>query len=257
MRYYVTADVHGYFDELKKALAEQGYFTDTEPHKLVICGDLYDRGKQASALQAFILDLMEKEEIILIRGNHEDLALDLLQGWYDGSYLKYHHHSNGTIDTVCQLTGATLDNLRYRPEVVEKRLAVNPYIQEIIPSMKDYYETAHYIFVHGWIPCTAIKLSPEHTEYVSIPDWRNADAALWSKARWINGMAAAHAGITEAGKTIVCGHWHCSFGHVKYEGKGGEFDNDPDFSPYCAKGILAIDACTAVSGKVNCIVIDD
>ena len=138
MRYYVTADVHGYFDELKKALAEQGYFTDTAPHKLVICGDLYDRGKQASALQAFILDLMEKEEIILIRGNHEDLALDLLQGWYDGSYLKYHHHSNGTIDTVCQLTGTTPDNLKYRPEVVEKRLADNPYIQEIIPSMKDY-----------------------------------------------------------------------------------------------------------------------
>ena len=200
---------------------------------------------------------MEKEEIILIRGNHEDLALDLLRGWYDGSYLKYHHHSNGTIDTVCQLTGTTPDNLRYRPEVVEKRLADNPYIQIIIPSMKDYYETAHYIFVHGWIPCTTIKLSPEHTEYVPIPDWRNADAALWSKARWINGMAAAHAGITETGKTIVCGHWHCSFGHAKYEGKGGEFDNNPDFSPYCAKGILAIDACTAVSGKVNCIVIDD
>ena len=163
MRYYVTADVHGYFDELKKALAEQGYFTDTETHKLVICGDLYDRGKQASALQAFILDLMEKEEIILIRGNHEDLALDLLRGWYDGSYLKYHHHSNGTIDTVCQLTGTTPDNLRYRPEVVEKRLADNPYIQEIIPAMKDYYETAHYIFVHGWIPCTTINLSPEQS----------------------------------------------------------------------------------------------
>ena len=257
MRYYVTADVHGYFDELKKALAEQGYFTDTDPHKLIICGDLYDRGKQASALQAFILDLMEKNEVILIRGNHEDLTLDLLQGWYDGSYLKYHHHSNGTIDTVCQLTGATPDNLRFRPEVVEKRLANNPYIQEIIPAMKDYYETEHYIFVHGWIPCTTIKRSPEHTEYVSIPDWRNADAALWSKSRWINGMAAAHAGITETGKTIVCGHWHCSFGHAKYEGKGGEFDNNPDFSPYCAKGILAIDACTAVSGKVNCIVIDD
>ena len=117
--------------------------------------------------------------------------------------------------------------------------------------------TTGYIFVHGWIPCTTIKLSPEHTEYVPIPDWRNAGATLWSKARWINGMAAAHAGITETGKTIVCGHWHCSFGHAKYEGKGREFDNDPDFSPYCAKGILAIDACTAVSGKVNCIVIDD
>ena len=27
-------------------------------------------------------------------------------------------------------------------------------IQTIIPSMLDYYDTSHYIFVHGWIPCT-------------------------------------------------------------------------------------------------------
>ena len=47
MKYYVTADVHGYFTELKTALAEQGFFEDTEPHKLVICGDLYDRGTKS------------------------------------------------------------------------------------------------------------------------------------------------------------------------------------------------------------------
>ena len=46
MKYYVTADVHGYFTELKTALAVQGFFEDTEPHKLVICGDLYDRGTE-------------------------------------------------------------------------------------------------------------------------------------------------------------------------------------------------------------------
>lgn len=46
MKYYVTADVHGYFTELKTALAEQGFFEDTEPHKLVILGDLYDRGTE-------------------------------------------------------------------------------------------------------------------------------------------------------------------------------------------------------------------
>ena len=40
-------------------------------------------------------------------------------------------------------------------------------------------------------------------------------------------------------------------------GKGGEFENDPDFSPYYGEGIIALDACTAFSKKVNCIVIDD
>lgn len=70
-------------------------------------------------------------------------------------------------------------------------------------------------------------------------------------------MEAAHCGVTEPGKAIVCGHWHCSFGHSHYEGKGGEFDNAPDFTPYYGNGIIALDACTVLSRKVNCIVIDD
>lgn len=80
MRYYVTADVHGYFSELRSALAEKGFFEDTEPHKLIICGDIYDRGTETLELQSFILDLMSKDEVILIRENHEDgegiIALD-------------------------------------------------------------------------------------------------------------------------------------------------------------------------------------
>lgn len=70
-------------------------------------------------------------------------------------------------------------------------------------------------------------------------------------------MEAAHNGIVENGKTIVCGHWHCSFGHAYYEGDGGEFDNAPNFTPYYGKGIIALDACTPVSKMVNCIVIED
>ena len=34
------------------------------------------------------------------------------------------------------------------------------------------------------------------------------------------------------GKTILCGHWHSSYGHWKYEHSGSEFDEDADFSPY-------------------------
>ena len=62
---------------------------------------------------------------------------------------------------------------------------------------------------------------------------------------------------TEKGKTIVCGHWHCSFGHSHYENDGGEFDNNPNFTPYYGDGIIALDACTVISKKVNCIIIED
>lgn len=70
-------------------------------------------------------------------------------------------------------------------------------------------------------------------------------------------MAAAYNGIYEENKTIVCGHWHCSYGHSILENKGNEFSEDADFSPYYGKGIIAIDACTSYSKKVNCIVIED
>lgn len=257
MRYYVTADVHGYFRELKKALMEQGFFEDPQPHKLIICGDLFDRGTEALPLQAFILELMAKDQVILIRGNHEDLTLNLINNWHRRSYLQSHHHTNGTIDTLCQLTGYSSRDLYTNTENVGRAFLKNPYIQELIPAMVNYFETDHYIFVHGWIPCMPISVASNEMEYVPIPDWRNADTDMWDKARWINGMEAAHGGIVEEGKTIICGHWHCSFGHSRYEHDGGEFDNNPNFAPYYGNGIIALDACTPVSGKVNCIVIED
>ena len=73
MKYYVTADVHGFYTEFCKALEDAGYFTDPEPHRLIILGDLFDRGREAVEMQAFILDLLAQSAVILVRGNHEDL----------------------------------------------------------------------------------------------------------------------------------------------------------------------------------------
>ena len=256
MRYYVTADVHGYFSELNVALAEKGFFEDKGPHKLIICGDIYDRGTEALELQNFILDLMLREEVILIRGNHEDLALELLNNWNKGSFLQRHHLSNGTVDTVLQLTETTLEQLSTESDEIYKKLSKNPFIQNIIPAMVDFYETEHYIFTHGWIPCTIIR-NNYSKKYFPIEEWRNAGVQAWNSARWINGMEAACNKIIEKDKTIVCGHWHCSFGHSRYEGDGGEFDNNPNFTPYYGEGVIALDACTPVSRVVNCIVIED
>lgn len=257
MRYYVVADPHGYYSALMEALEEGGFFKDEQPHKLIICGDLFDRGPEAVQLQQFVLNLMREDKVILIRGNHEDLALQMLNTWHRESYWQYHHRANGTVDTVCQLTGSTMDALFYNAERIGRGFLNGPYVQRIIPQMVNYFETTRYIFVHGWIPSTSVQIDDSHTQYVKIPDWRNASEEQWSKARWINGMLAAHTGAVEDGKTIVCGHWHCSYGHAHYERNGGEFDNNPDFSPYYGKGIIALDACTASTHKVNCIAIDN
>ena len=50
MRYYAVADTHGYYSILERALKEAGFFEDKEPSKLIVCGDLLDRGAKAKAL---------------------------------------------------------------------------------------------------------------------------------------------------------------------------------------------------------------
>lgn len=258
MRYYVVSDIHGFFDELKTALTKAGFFEDKKPHKLVICGDLLDRGKQSLQVQSFVLDLLEKDQVILIRGNHEDLLLEMIKQWDEKSFFYHYHNSNGTLGTVLQLTKSKDSDLLFRPNTVKQKLLESPFVKNIMPSMLDYYETANYIFVHGWIPCFIDNwIDVNKPLYSFNPNWRNSTKNQWNDCRWINGQEAAFNKIIEPHKTIVCGHWHCSFGHANYEGKGKEFDHNSDFSPYYSKGIIAIDGATAYSKMVNCIVLED
>ena len=248
MKYYVTADLHGFFSVFRDALEKKGFFLDQEPHKLIILGDLFDRGNEAILLQDFILRMMEQDSIILIRGNHEDLFEEMITTDHSLSHRK--HVMNGTYDTALQLTG-------YDPAAVECRYfdfaaeaRKTPYFASILPTMLNYYETEHYIFTHGWIPCAI-----NRDNLLLDPNWRNATEEQWRSARWINGMDAAQTCMTE--KTVVCGHWHASYGHAVYEHKGSEFGPGADFSPYYAPRIIALDACTASSRKVNVIVVED
>ena len=54
MKYFVSADVHGFFDEWIYALEEKRFNMDNPEHMLIVCGDLFDRGNQAKELQAHL-----------------------------------------------------------------------------------------------------------------------------------------------------------------------------------------------------------
>lgn len=90
--------------------------------------------------------------------------------------------------------------------------------------------------------------------FVENPDWRSASAADWKKARWFNGMDLAP--FKTEHKTVVCGHWHASYGHNLAEGSP-EFGPGSVFTPYYGEGIIAIDGCTVVTGIVNVLVLNE
>ena len=248
MRFYVTADVHGFYSPFREALEAAGYFSDTEAHQLVILGDLFDRGKEAPQMQDFVLQQMEEGGILLIKGNHEDLFEDLVT--VDRGIAYEHHLHNGTYDTALQLTGRSILLAETGNWELAWEARRTPFYREIIPAMRDYYETERYIFAHGWLPGI-----DENGLWRYRADWRDADGEEWRRARWINGMDAARTFPEE--KTVLCGHWHASYGHAKYEKKGREFGPEADFSPYYGPKVIALDACTAVSGRVNVLVLED
>ena len=250
MRYYVVSDVHGFYTPLMKALTEAGYFADSTPHRLVVCGDLLDRGKEAVKMQDFVLGLMECNETILIRGNHEDLFEELVT--IDKGLPFSHHLQNGTYGTALQLTGLASGEAMVQNFAFADAARKTPYYRTIIPATRDYYETERYIFVHGWIP--SVRERNGGCSYIA--NWREASEQEWRRAQWYNGILAART-ATDENKTIVCGHWHTSYGHSRFEKKGPEFGEDADFSPYYAPGMIALDACTTRSGFVNCIVLED
>ena len=256
MRYYVLSDPHGFYTKMVEALYNKGFFTDTVPRKLIICGDLLDRGKEALKMQELILHLIRNQDIVLIRGNHEDLALEFLvranNYLSDKLYLPFtHHYRNGTVDSFLQLTGITLSEAMSDIPAFVKEARRTAYVRNIIPAMKDYFETEHYVFVHGWIPCITDSRMHRPKEFYYDPNWRDASPSDWENARWYNGIDCACSwNVKEPNKTIVCGHFHASYGHFNFGDSKAEFGNDADFSPFYSEGIIAIDACTAYSGKV-------
>lgn len=248
-KYFIVSDVHGFYNELREALKGKGFDINNSEHNLIICGDMFDRGQEAVKLLDFLVKMKKKNRIILIRGNHEDLMEDCLMQLAEGVNISHHHWSNGTLDTIAQLTD------------IDKYMLVAgcySYNRDIKPKMKkyfnlvkdslDYYELDNYIFTHGFIP-----LGSEDTRYKYDPDWRNATKEEWDSARWDCGFDLRR--FNETGKKIVVGHWHCSYAWSQVKGTS-EFREDAIWDIYEDDKIVCIDRCTAYTHKVNVMVVE-
>lgn len=244
MKYFIVSDVHSYFDIMKEALDRAGFDKDSPEHIFVSLGDLLDRGRQPRECLQFVNSLERK---ILIRGNHEDLMEEMIAIRYPRS----HDLSNGTWYSAVDLTKK--DNVIDVFESMKKDKDYNDYISSTV----DYYEIKTSIFVHGWIPCFYWEsFNGYRHDWSKNTDWRNTSD--WKPYRWLNGMEAWKNGIIEKNKTIFCGHWHTSFGNYRYHQSGDcEFGNTADFGPFIDTGIVALDACTAYSKKINVFVLEE
>ena len=73
---FVVSDIHGCYEQFVKLLA----YWDKNM-KLVILGDLIDRGEASKRVVQEVMNLKEiyKNQVVVLRGNHEDMFLNFLQ----------------------------------------------------------------------------------------------------------------------------------------------------------------------------------
>ena len=242
---FVISDVHGYYYEMLDALDNAGFDPNNEDHWLISCGDHFDRGPCPEDVMTYLTLLPRK---VLIKGNHEDLLMECI----DRGYGLSHDFSNRTVQTILDFAPNA------QPFHVACAVAYER-IENFIGSMVNYFETKNYIFVHSWVPLNCDDDFPPYyirgRKFSKMEDWREANDVEWEDARWGNPFAMAEQGLLPD-KTLVFGHWHCSAGWAQLEGRSA-FGEDAKFEPFYGDGFISIDACTARSGKVNCLVIED
>lgn len=133
MRLIVISDIHGNDNLFRKALKT---ISLKKVDTLILIGDLIDRGKYSKNVldTLFLLKNSGFENIIYIRGNHEQMLLDA----YEDENKEYIWLKNGGDKTLQSF------KVNFCNEIP------NEYIQ-LLQSSIFYYETNDYIFVHGGI----------------------------------------------------------------------------------------------------------
>lgn len=243
-QFFVCSDIHSAYTPWMEALTSAGFDESNPRHKIILCGDLFDRMGESSKVYKFAKDMLEKGKLIYVKGNHEQLLVDCCHRGYPLS----HDIHNGTARTI--------EDLGYGigfEDWCEYTLAK---IRPLRNKMVNYFETKNYIFVHSWIPVNEVGCD----KYEYKEDWREATDSEWEAAMWGNPFFKAQDGLNKTSKTIVFGHWHCSTGHAIDSGfEIGEFEPRAIWDPYINETtkIIGIDRCTAHTGKVNVIVIED
>lgn len=251
IKYFCSSDIHSFYDEWIIALENKGFELSNPDHKIIVCGDLFDRGDKSIECYDFLKEMKKQNRLTYIRGNHEDLLTDCVRDVRLGSrHIGNHHVSNGTVKTLSQfmrcseydLLCSCFDDNTF--DQVSSEL-----LQFINSTCVDYFELGDKVFVHGWVPT----IVDENNCEIIHENWRDGD---WKHARWKCGFDAWRCKLVPEGKTVVCGHWHTSYGWSEFRGRS-EWGYDAEFVPFVDSGIVAIDACTAYTHMVNVVIFDE
>ena len=148
MRTFVVGDIHGRCAQLLNLLDMLP--RDAQKDALVFLGDLIDRGADAPGCVEHIMKLRREspERVICLRGNHEQMLLDFV----DGQATIWLTPVTGGERTFEQYTGRAV-RVHSEQDLEEMRRVFAESVPrehlEFMQSLPFYYEDDHAIYVHA------------------------------------------------------------------------------------------------------------
>lgn len=262
MNYYVFSDVHGCLGPLLEALAAAGYDDGNPAHHLLFLGDAFDKPspwRDDYGVYIYLRCAVEAGKLTWILGNHD--------AWLASS-IRDGHANHFTRDTVRLLA----EGLAPGQDLADERACIDVLAAYGVGAFLDtygvdYYETAHYVFTHAFVPWSRKQgRIDEH--------WRDAERTRWNACRSENGMKRVMDGLRISDKTLVSGHVGACYGniclrHPDVMRDSAAFDkiaaavkhnarqNADYFRAYVGDGVIGMDGWAYATGMVNVLVVED
>lgn len=189
-RIYAIGDVHGCYDQLAnlvQLIELDGVQRGIARTRLILLGDMVDRGPKSREVIELLYELHDSENVICLKGNHEQTMVDVLRGDFDAMRFWL---SFGGAETLISygidrdlVVHASLGESWQRELLEAFRAAVPPHIVRWMANLPVSHREGDYFFVHAGIrPGTSLDAqSEEDMMWIREPflnSWRQHEAVV-------------------------------------------------------------------------------